>query len=279
MEKLVVIGLGLIGGSLALDLKKRNGYKVYGIDADATHVKKALSLGVIDAETNFSEILDASVVIVAVPVDIIPKVIKKVLDNVSKNTLVFDVGSTKEGVCKAIKEHPKRANFIAVHPIAGTEFSGPTAAIPNLFQNKKNIICDKELSSDSALNMALKICMQLEMETYFLDSKSHDVHLAYVSHLSHITSFMLGLTVLDIEKDEKQILNLASTGFQSTVRLAKSSPKTWNPIFNKNKDNIITALDKYINYMQKFRNELADKNELETFEMMNKANKIKRVLK
>lgn len=274
-----IIGLGLIGGSLGLGLKNK-GNQIIGVDNNLQHQQTAIDLNIVDKIMELDEMIkNVEIILIAIPVNHIEDILPQILDKIEPHQIVMDAGSTKETICEAVKNHPNRAQFIAAHPLAGTEFSGPTAAIPNLFQNKKNIICDKELSSDSALNMALKICMQLEMETYFLDSKSHDVHLAYVSHLSHITSFMLGLTVLDIEKDEKQILNLASTGFQSTVRLAKSSPKTWNPIFNKNKDNIITALDKYINYMQKFRNELADKNELETFEMMNKANKIKRVLK
>jgi len=274
-----IIGLGLIGGSLGLGLKNK-GNQIIGVDNNLQHQQTAIDLNIVDKIMELDEMIkNVEIILIAIPVNHIEDILPQILDKIEPHQIVMDAGSTKETICEAVKNHPNRAQFIAAHPLAGTEFSGPTAAIPNLFQNKKNIICDKELSSDSALNMALKICMQLEMETYFLDSKSHDVHLAYVSHLSHITSFMLGLTVLDIEKDEKQILNLASTGFQSTVRLAKSSPKTWNPIFNKNKDNIITALDKYINYIQKFRNELADKNELETFEMMNKANKIKRVLK
>ncbi|AMC10843.1 prephenate dehydrogenase [Lutibacter profundi] len=278
MEKLVVIGLGLIGGSLALDLKKRNGYKVYGIDADATHVKKALSLGVIDAETNFSEISDASVVIVAVPVDVIPKVIKKVLDNVSKNTLVFDVGSVKNEICKEVSKHPNRKNYVAAHPLAGTEFSGPEAAILNLFDEKVNILCETEKSDWKILDKALSLFKQLNMRIKMMNPEEHDRHIAYVSHLSHVSSFMLGKTVLGIEKNEQHIFDMASTGFASTVRLAKSSATTWAPIFLQNKENIIRSLDEYIKNLKEFKLHIENNNDEALKEIMNNTNYIKTIL-
>jgi len=278
MEKLVVIGLGLIGGSLALDLKKRNGYKVVGIDANPTHIKKALSLGVIDAEIDFSEISDASVVIVAVPVDVIAKVVKKVLDNVSENTLVFDVGSVKNEICKEVSKHPNRKNYVAAHPLAGTEFSGPEAAILNLFDEKVNILCETEKSDWKILDKALSLFKQLNMRIKMMNPVEHDRHIAYVSHLSHVSSFMLGKTVLGIEKNEQHIFDMASTGFASTVRLAKSSATTWAPIFLQNKENIIRSLDEYIKNLKEFKHLIENNNNEALKEIMNNTNYIKTIL-
>ncbi|WP_456461826.1 prephenate dehydrogenase [Lutibacter sp.] len=278
MEKLVVIGLGLIGGSLALDLKKRNGYKVVGIDTNEAHIKKALSLGVIDAEIDFSEISDASVVIVAVPVDVIAKVIKKVLDNVSENTLVFDVGSVKNEICKEVSKHPNRKNYVAAHPLAGTEFSGPEAAILNLFDEKVNILCETEKSDWKILDKALSLFKQLNMRIKMMNPVEHDRHIAYVSHLSHVSSFMLGKTVLGIEENEQHIFDMASTGFASTVRLAKSSATTWAPIFLQNKENIIRSLDEYIKNLKEFKHLIENNNNEALKEIMNNTNYIKTIL-
>jgi len=231
MEKLVVVGLGLIGGSLALDLKKRGNYKVYGVDQNPEHIKKALELGIIDEEINFSEVADAAVVIISVPVNIIAKITKQVLDIISDKTLVFDVGSVKNEICKAVENHKNRKNFVAAHPLAGTEFSGPQAAILNLFDHKVNIICEADKTDWKILDKAISLFKLLDMRIKMMQPIEHDRHIAYVSHLSHISSFMLGKTVLQIEKNEQAIFDMASTGFASTVRLAKSNADTWAPIF------------------------------------------------
>ncbi|NOR29379.1 MAG: prephenate dehydrogenase [Lutibacter sp.] len=278
MEKLVVIGLGLIGGSLALDLKKRNGYKVYGVDQNKAHIQKALELGVIDVEIEFSEIADASVVIIAVPVDVIPKVAKQVLDVVSDNTLVFDVGSVKNEICKAIASHSNRKNYVAAHPLAGTEFSGPEAAILNLFDEKVNILCEVDKTDWKILDKALSIFKKLNMRIKMMSPEEHDRHIAYVSHLSHVSSFMLGKTVLSIEKNEQHIFDMASTGFASTVRLAKSSATTWAPIFLQNKENIIRSLDEYIKNLNEFREMIVTDNSETLKETMNDTNYIKSIL-
>lgn len=186
-----VIGLGLIGGSLALELKKKFNYTVFGVDASAENAKKALELGIVDEIVDFSMLRKADVVIIAIPVNRAPQLASEVLDVIKNDALVFDVGSTKENICKNVVKHSKRVNFVAVHPIAGTEFSGPEAAIFNLFDGKVNIICDKELSSEESIDKTLAIFDRLNMRTIFMDSKEHDKHIAYVSHLSHISSFML----------------------------------------------------------------------------------------
>ena len=249
MEKVVVIGLGLIGGSMAIDLKKNGNYHIIGIDRNINHTSKALELGIIDEIGADSILTEADVVIVAVPADAIPPVTKSVLDQINENTLVFDVGSVKGQVCNQVKEHPNRKNYVAAHPIAGTEFSGPEAAFSGLFTNKINIICEKKLSDKKILEKALQIFDKLEMRTTFM--KADDKHIAYVSHLSHISSFMLGKTVLEIEPNEHNIFNMAGSGFRSTVRLAKSSPAMWTPIFLQNKENVLKSLTEYIKNLEK----------------------------
>ena len=279
MEKVAVIGLGLIGGSLALELKKRTWASIYGIDKNPEHLKKAKELGLIIDEIPLEKVNEMDVVIVSVPVNVIPEVTLQVLDRISTNTLVLDVGSTKAEVCKAVAGHPKRGNFVAVHPIAGTEFSGPEAAIYDLFTGKINIICERDKSDAGMIARTLHIFDLLKMRTVFMDSpKQHDKHISYVSHLSHISSFMLGKTVLEIEKDEKNIFNMAGSGFASTVRLAKSNPDTWTPIFLQNKKYILRSLDEYIKNLNAFRDVIARENGDALHETMEKTNRIKKIL-
>ncbi len=278
MEKLVVIGLGLIGGSLALDLKDRCGYKVFGIDKNSEHINKAIDLGIIESEIGINEISDASVVIVAVPVDKIAKVVMEVLEVVSEETLVIDVGSVKNEICKAIQDHPKRKNFVATHPLAGTEFSGPEAAIRNLFDEKVTIICETEKSDWKILDMALSLFKKLNVRIKMMSPKEHDRHIAYVSHLSHVSSFMLGKTVLEIEENEQHIFDMASTGFASTVRLAKSSANMWSPIFLQNKENVLRSLEEYIKNLNEFKNMIENDDDKALKETMNGTNYIKNIL-
>jgi prephenate dehydrogenase len=276
---ITVIGLGLIGGSIAKDLKSQLNVKVCGIDASEDHVKQALDLGLIHESSDFnSGIANADIVIVSIPVNKIELLLPELLDKINADTTVIDVGSTKAEICRSVENHPKRNRFVACHPLAGTEFSGPSAAQRGLFRDKKNIICEADKSASDALDTALRLFESLGMTTTFMSPSEHDKHLAYVSHLSHVSSFMLGLTVLDIEKDEKQIFNLAGTGFASTVRLAKSSPKTWSAIFGKNRKYLLEALDSYIVHLQNFRN-MIDKNDISgTERLMNESNQIKRIL-
>ncbi len=279
MKKIAVIGLGLIGGSLALELKKVTWATIYGIDKNPDYLEKALELGIIYKKSTIDIVKEVDVVIIAVPVNIIPHITLQVLDLIDDNTLVFDVGSTKAIVCEAVKKHPKRENFVAIHPIAGTEFSGPEAAIYDLFTGKVNIICEQNLSKKEMIEKAVSLFEKLKMRNVFMESaKQHDKHIAYVSHLSHISSFMLGKTVLEIEKDEKSIFNMAGSGFASTVRLAKSNPETWTPIFLQNKESILESLNAYIENLNQFKEILTNESAEEVFTMMQNTNRIKSIL-
>jgi len=279
MEKIAVIGLGLIGGSLALELKKLSWATIYGIDNNDEHLQKALDLGIIYEKASLDIVKDVDVVIIAVPVNAIPTVATEVLDLIDDKTLVFDVGSTKNAVCETLKKHPKRKNFVALHPISGTEFSGPDAAIYNLFTDKVNIICEQNLSSKEMIDRTVSLFNKIKMRTVFMDSaEQHDKHIAYVSHLSHISSFMLGKTVLEIEKDEKSIFDMAGSGFESTVRLAKSNPQTWTPIFLQNKENILKSLNEYIKNLETFKQLIETEASEEVFTVMEETNRIKNIL-
>jgi prephenate dehydrogenase len=217
-------------------------------------------------------------VIVSIPVDVQLTLLPKVLDIVSENTLVLDVGSTKEQICAVLENHPKRRNYLATHPIAGTEFSGPMAAHVGLFNEKTNIICEVEKTAFKLQEKALEIFSKLGMRIRYMDAKAHDKHIAYVSHLSHISSFMLGKTVIEKEKNERDIFDMAGSGFASTVRLAKSSPAMWTPIFEQNKSNVIEILEEYINNLQRF-NELMKQNDFaEIYNEMESTNHIKQIL-
>jgi prephenate dehydrogenase len=254
MENIFVIGVGLIGGSFALDIKKLHpSSTIFGIDKNEAHLDEAIQLGVIDEKAQLADLDSADLVVVAIPVDAALKVLPSVLDHVSENTIVFDAGSTKEDICAEVKDHPKRRNYLAVHPIAGTEYSGPSAAIYGLYNNKTNIICEVEETAFKLQEKALKLFSELGMRIRYMNPKAHDKHIAYVSHLSHISSFMLGKTVIDKEKNERDIFDMAGSGFESTVRLAKSSPAMWTPIFKQNKTNVIETLEKYINNLKHFK--------------------------
>ena len=274
-----VVGLGLIGGSMARDLKAQINVNVYGVDSNQAHANRAMELELVHEMLTLGDAtLESDVIIVATPVDVIERLLPQILDTVGPNTVVIDVGSTKSDICHCVQNHPHRGQFVAAHPLAGTEFSGPDAALKGLFNDAKNIICEKEMSSEHSLQTAMKVFNSLGMITLFMSAEEHDRHLAYVSHLSHVTSFSLGLTVLEIEKDEKQIFNLASTGFRSTSRLAKSNPQTWKAIFGKNRKYLGEALDGYIKTLTEFRKAIGD-NDLEKMEgFMKEANDIKRIL-
>jgi prephenate dehydrogenase len=238
-----------------------------------------MELGLVDEVAGLEEaVKQADLVITAIPVNAIKNVLFKVLDGISGNSIVIDTGSTKSMICKAIENHPRRKQFIAAHPLAGTENSGPDAAFSGLFSQKTNIICEREKSSDAALEGAARIFSALQLRTIFMDPVEHDKHVAYVSHLSHVSAFLLGQTVLDIEKDEKNIFNLAGSGFASTVRLAKSSPDMWAPIFEQNAEYLSQALLEYIMHLQKFQYHLMKRDVNELHRIMTSANHIRKVL-
>ncbi|MDO4229824.1 MAG: prephenate dehydrogenase [Capnocytophaga sp.] len=278
MKIATIIGLGLIGGSTALELRKRCDYKILGIDAKPENLQKAIELGIIDEESTYEDLAFSDVVIVAVPVDIMPEVVKKTLDYVGEQTLVMDMGSVKERICLTVENHPNRKHFVAAHPMAGTEHSGPEAAIYDLFDHKVMVFCEPEKSHWLQLDKALSIAKKLNMRVKMMKPDEHDRHVAYISHLSHVSSFMLGKTVLEIEKDEQQIFDIASTGFSSTVRLAKSEANTWSPIFLENKDNVIKSLDEYIKNLQEFRVLIATMDAEKIKKTIKDINYIKKIL-
>ncbi|GIJ95672.1 prephenate dehydrogenase [Capnocytophaga stomatis] len=279
MKTAVIIGLGLIGGSMALELRKRCGYQIWGIDANPENAQKALELSIIDQIVDYNDITNADIAIVAVPVDIIPKVLQKTLDHVGEQTAVMDMGSVKGSICKSVENHPNRSHFIASHPMAGTEFSGPEAAIYNLFDNKVMVFCEIEKSHKHLVNKAMDFAQKLNMRIKIMSPEAHDRHTAYVSHLSHVSSFMLGKTVLEIEKDEQSIFDLASTGFASTVRLAKSDAAMWCPIFLENKENVLKSLDEYIKNLEEFRKMIQDQEDGKIRKTIKEINYIKKILK
>mgnify|MGYP005736367813 FL=1 len=279
-KKIYVIGVGLIGGSFAIDMRKLFPRStIIGIDKSEIHLEKALELRLIDETSELSKINNPDIIIISVPVKSILNILPIVLKSVNNNSLVIDFGSTKKSICQIVKDHPNRQNFLATHPIAGTEFSGPAAAHEGLFEGKNIIICDKHKTDKSILELGLKIFNLMKMKIGYMDSDSHDKHIAYVSHLSHISSFMLGKTVMDEEKNEKNIFDMAGSGFESTVRLAKSSPEMWTDIFEDNKKNIIKSLDDYIENLAHI-NSLIKKDRFDEVESQLKStNYIKTILK
>ena len=274
-----VVGIGLIGGSMVLDFKALYPEAtIYGVDSNESHLNEALALGVVDKTAPLEAIADADVVIVSVPVDVCLTLLPRILDLVGEQTIVFDVGSTKNPICEAVANHPKRRNFIAAHPIAGTEFSGPSAAIKGLFEGKTNIICEVEKTTFKLQEKALEMFKAIGMRIRYMEPKSHDKHIAYVSHLSHISSFMLGKTVIEKEKHEQDIFDMAGSGFESTVRLAKSSPAMWTPIFKQNKVQVIETLEEYISNLTQFKELLEQDDYQAIFDEMQSVNKIKEIL-
>ena len=275
-----IIGTGLIGGSMALDIKSiYDEAVIYGIDANEINLNDAIQLGIIDKKAKNEDLYIADLVIVALPVDIGLVIIPEILNAIGVETLVIDVGSTKLPICEALTNHKNRHNFMATHPIAGTEFSGPKAAIKGLFLGKTNIICEVEKTTFKLQERTMDLFKKLGMRIRYMDPKSHDKHIAYVSHLSHISSFMLGKTVIEKEKDERDIFDMAGSGFESTVRLAKSSPEMWTPIFKQNKKHIVKSLNEYISNLTNFKELLENEKFDEVFNEMQNTNRIKEILK
>lgn len=278
--KVTVVGLGLIGGSFALALKAKGlATSVVGVEASAVNAAKALELGIVDSVQPLAEaVADAELIAIAVPVDVIPQIAIKVLNRVSDNQIVIDMGSTKEELCEMISRHPMRARFVATHPMWGTEFSGPEAATVDSFAGRNVVICEKALSAADAVERVEDIYRKLGMSVLEMEAEQHDLHAAYVSHISHITSFILSTTVLEKEREEEAIFNLAGGGFDSTVRLAKSSADTWIPIFTQNKYNILDVLREYIHQLNLFRKALERDDIAALREIIIRANEIKKVL-
>ncbi len=280
-KKVGIIGIGLIGGSIAKGLRASGwASELIGIEANPAHAVKALSLRLVDEVLPLSEAIErVDILVCATPVDILVQIIPNVLDKLKPGQIVIEVGSTKTPVYEALKNHPKRAQFVSTHPMAGTEFSGPEAAVDGLFVGKRGVICDKELSSPEAIKTIESLYRDgLGMNLIYMESIDHDVHTAYISHISHICSFALANTVLEKEKNEERIFELASTGFESTVRLAKSSPETWSQIFHQNQENLMDVLDEYINTLLKYKGLMLSGSYDKLKDELGKANDIGRIL-
>lgn len=278
MQKIHIIGLGLLGGSFGLGARQKFPELIItGTDSNPQNLKDALTLGII-TEAKETPDTDTDLVILATPADTLGEILLKTLDQIGEKTLVFDLGSTKSKLCALMANHPKRSQYLAAHPIAGTEYSGPKAAFADLLDRKVLIICELEKTDLHLKEKAYKLFDALNLKLRFMDPEEHDRHLAFVSHLSHISSFMLGETVLQKMADEKNIFDMAGSGFASTVRLAKSSPAMWAPIFTENKENILTALDSYIANLTAFRNKIAAGDSKGLFEEMAEINKIRDIL-
>ena len=286
--KVGIIGLGLIGGSMAIDLKRKGfAEEIIGVEADPVNAAAAQKIGLVDRTADLQECVDSSdVIILAVPVGAAVRMLPQVLDRFAElskdgktDKVVMDVCSTKEHLTRSVKYHPMRRNYVASHPMAGTEYSGPWAAMPGLYDGHACIICDSEESSPKAVRLVESLYEVLNMRTIYMNSSNHDVHTAYVSHISHVTSFALALTVLDKERDEKHIFDLASGGFSSTVRLAKSSPDMWTPILSQNRDNVLHVMDTYIEKMSAFRQAIADGDEEAIRGLIGEANRIRRIIR
>lgn len=283
--KVGIIGLGLIGGSMAIDLK-RKGFadQILGVEAEPVNASAAEKIGLVDRIVSLDECVHQSdLVVLAVPVGAAVRMLPELLDKIGESgdtdKVVMDVCSTKEHLARNVKYHPCRRQYVASHPMAGTEYSGPWAAMPGLFDGHACIICDSEESSQKAVRLVESLYNVLNMRMIYMNSSSHDMHAAYVSHISHVTSFALALTVLDKEKDEKHIFDLASGGFSSTVRLAKSSPEMWTPILSQNRENVLHVIDTYVEKMLAFRKAIDEGDDEAVRELIEDANRIRRIIR
>ncbi|MGY8923141.1 MAG: prephenate dehydrogenase [Flavobacteriales bacterium] len=277
--KIGIIGLGLIGGSFALAAKKYiNGVSLYGQDYNPENLTEALQLGILDYSLEVQDYAMMDIIVLAIPVDASLGIGISILDQINDNALLMDVGSTKAAICKKFELHPKRNQFLATHPIAGTEFSGPSAAFAELFVDQTQILCETNKTRPDLLEWAVHWFRNMNMKLHEMDAEAHDKHIAYVSHISHISSFMLGKTVMEKEKDERAIFDMAGSGFASTVRLAKSSPDMWTPIFKQNKENILEVLREYITNLEDFERLLMSDDYDQLFEQMKSTNAIKTIL-
>ncbi len=276
-----IVGVGLISGSFSLALKEKGlAKKVIGVSRSAASQQKALELGLIDEALPLAEAVQQSdLIYVAIPVDATIPVMKQVMDLVTDKQIVADAGSTKYALCAALADHPMRSRFIATHPMWGTEYSGPEAAVRDAFAGRACVICEKEKTDEDVVNKIEQVYKQLGMHIIYMDASSHDVHAAYVSHISHITSFALANTVLEKEKEEDAIFELAGGGFESTVRLAKSNPAMWVPIFMQNRENVLDVLNEHISQLRKFKACLEKENYEYLLELIENANKIRRIIK
>lgn len=279
--KITLVGVGLISGSFALGLKKAldEPIEVCGVDISEAALNKAQEIGMIDTAKSLKEATEwADVVVLGIPVDALTRLVPEVLSYAKEDSLIVDFGSTKEAICEAVAEHPKRKCFMAAHPIAGTEYSGPEAAFAELFERKRMIICEADKTGEEQQHLFLRLCEALNMRVSYMTPAEHDLHLAFVSHLSHITSFALSNAVMRKEKSERHIFEMAGSGFASTVRLAKSSPDMWAPIFTQNRKHLLEGLSTYIEELQQFQKLLETEDQQGMKDFMNRANRIREIV-
>ena len=278
--KISIIGVGLIGGSMALKLKAKGfASNIYGVDQNENHLHEAKKLGIIDEIASLEyAVKNSDLIIIAIPVDAAKKLLPEVLDLVTQQQTVMDAGSTKSGIVNSVKNHINRNRFVAFHPMWGTENSGPQSAISESFTGRAAVICDREHSAEDALKTVESVAENLEMHLIYMNANDHDIHTAYISHISHITSYALANTVLEKEREEYTIFQLASTGFSSTVRLAKSHPEMWVPIFKQNKENVLDVLNEHISQLRKFKSALEKENYDLLEDLIRNANKIRGIL-
>lgn len=279
-KKIAIVGVGLIGGSLAIQLhEKKISSRLIGVEANEEHAAKALELELVDEILPLDEAIRAAdVIVLAIPVDSMVSLLPAVLDKIDRQ-IVLDLGSTKSQLVEAIKDHPKRGRFSATHPMWGTEYSGPVAAVRGAYENKAVILCNPEQTDADVMEWVRHMFTKIGMRQLEMEAQAHDLHAAYVSHISHITSFALANTVLEKEKEENAIFELASAGFESTVRLAKSNPAMWVPIFLQNKVNVLDVLNEHIEQLKKFRDSIRDDKTEELRALIEEANKIRRIIK
>ncbi|WP_288813450.1 prephenate dehydrogenase [Sphingobacterium prati] len=277
---IAIVGVGLIGGSVAIRLKETKFCsKIIGVDKSEKNLDKAKQIGFIDEAMTLEDAIKAcKVLILTIPVDAILQVVPQILDQVT-DQVVIDMGSTKTNILNKIKDHPNRGRYLAAHPMAGTEYSGPEAAVAGLFKGKMMVYVEAFRTDEDAFEITDAITDQLEMRTCFMNADEHDVHTAYVSHISHLTSFALALTVLEKEKSQGRIFELAGSGFESTVRLAKSSPDMWTPIFKQNRENVLEVLEEHIKQLQSLHDSIASEDYDKLHKLIKRSNKIKRIIK
>ena len=280
-DSITIVGVGLISGSWSLALKDRGLVRnVIGVSRTAASAQKALELGLIDEVLPLEEAVPKSdLIYVAIPVDVTVTVMRTIMDMVTERQIVADAGSTKWALCGSLADHPMRSRFVATHPMWGTEYSGPEAAVRDAFQGRACVLCEKEKSDPKAVEVIESLYKDMGMHMVYMDANSHDMHAAYISHISHITSFALANTVLEKEKEDRAIFDLAGGGFESTVRLAKSNPSMWLPIFMQNKEHVLDVLNEHISQLRKFKSCLEKDNYEYLRELMENANKIRRIIK
>ena len=280
-DNVTIVGVGLISGSFALGLKDKGLAKhIIGVSRTEASAKKALELRLIDEALPLEEaVKKADLIYVAIPVDTTLPIMKTIMDLITDKQIVADAGSTKQVLCEVLNDHPMRKRFVATHPMWGTEYSGPEAAVRDAFIGRACVICEKEKSDKDAVDAIEKIYRELGMHIIYMNAADHDMHTAYISHISHITSFALANTVLEKEREENAIFELASAGFESTVRLAKSNPAMWVPIFMQNRENILDVLNEHISQLRKFKACLEKENDEYLLELIENANKIRRIIK